>query len=378
MPGLSRSNPGYLDELGTNWQETPARRRLFAPRSKLEDRLAAQGAASRGSFDCRKAAADNLSSGLSYARRLFRQQGRDSHEVVGEHSRSNPQLEAVMSLGETSLHAATSEQHRDAPLDAGAKALALLEVRALLVGFALRISLAAALRNAHDLDAITLARCQVLFAEEAAIRAVQFRDPTKGLPMVPKGRSHMDFVGRVSLQHLVLRDQALCAFGEKDLVAELDGRAHLASLDQVGVRFKNGINLLAVGYLFAIEHAATRLIDHTASQLTKVLDLFAEFFDGRVGKHIPAAQILPVFSSAARAFPTTSSAIPMSTRYVAVCCSWRCRVVIRWIACIRRRAERLRSLNPLIRRSSSALARRPTRRVTTRTTSHNNVLSVGW
>src|SRR5213078_1925472 len=260
----------------------------------------AQGAASRGSFDCRKAAADISSSSLSSARRLFRQQGRDSHEVVGEHSRSNPQLEAVMSLGETSLHAATSEQHRDAPLDAGAKALALLEVRALLVGFALRTSLAAALRNAHDLDAITLARCQVLFAEEAAIRAIQFRDPTKGLPMVPKGRSHMDFVGRVSLQHLVLRDQALCAFGEKDLVAELDGRAHLASLDQVGVRFKNGINLLAVGYLFAIEHAATRLIDRTAPQLAKVLDLFAEFFDGRVGKHIPAAHLASLFERRAR------------------------------------------------------------------------------
>src|SRR5438093_341481 len=88
-----------------------------------------------------------------------------------------------------------------------------------------------------------------------------------------------------------------------------------------------------------------------------------------VSANISLPRILPVFSSAARAFPTTSSAIPMSTRYVAVCCSWRCRVVIRWIACIRRRAERLRSQNPLIRRSFSALARRPTRRVTTRTTS---------
>ena len=40
MPGLSRSNPGYLDELGTNWQEAPALTGLaqatFAPRSELE------------------------------------------------------------------------------------------------------------------------------------------------------------------------------------------------------------------------------------------------------------------------------------------------------------------------------------------------------
>src|SRR5436309_12375461 len=58
-----------------------------------------------------------------------------------------------------------------------------------------------------------------------------------------------------------------------------------------------------------------------------------------VSANISLPRILPVFSSAACAFPTTSSAIPMSTRYVAVCCSWRCRVVIRWIACIRRRDE---------------------------------------
>jgi hypothetical protein len=143
------------------------------------------------------------STGFSSARRLFRQQCRDSHEVVGEHSCRNQQLEAVMSLGETALHAATSEQHRDAPLDAGAKALALLEGRAVLVRFALCCSIAAALRNAHHLDAGVLARRQVLLAEEAAIRAVQFRDPTKGSPVALKGRSHMDLVGRVSLQHLV-------------------------------------------------------------------------------------------------------------------------------------------------------------------------------
>src|SRR3954462_15072901 len=157
-------------------------------------------------------AADLSSSGFSSARQSLREQRRDSHQVVGEHSRSNPQLEAISSLGETALHAATSEQHRDAPLDAGAKALALLEVRALLVRFALCSFLAAALRNAHHLDAGVLARCQVLLTEEAAIRAVQFRDSTKGLPVASKRRSHMDLVRRISFQHLVLRDQALRAF----------------------------------------------------------------------------------------------------------------------------------------------------------------------
>jgi len=81
-------------------------------------------------------------------------------------------MEAVASFGETALHAAASEQHRDAALDAGAKALTILECGAALVRFAPRCSLAAPLRNAHQLDASVLARCKVLLTEEAAIRAI--------------------------------------------------------------------------------------------------------------------------------------------------------------------------------------------------------------
>ena len=109
------------------------------------------------------------SSGSSSARRLAGQQVRDSHEVIGEHSCPNQQLEAISPMSEASLHSTTSEQHRDAPFDTGTEALNLLEVGALLVGFALRSSLATALRNAHHFDAIAIAACQVLLAEEAAI-----------------------------------------------------------------------------------------------------------------------------------------------------------------------------------------------------------------
>ena len=45
---------------------------------------------------------------------------------------SDPELKTLATLSETALHAATAEQHRDAPLDAGAKALAILELPALL------------------------------------------------------------------------------------------------------------------------------------------------------------------------------------------------------------------------------------------------------
>src|SRR5438045_5094796 len=38
------------------------------------------------------------------------------------------------------------------------------------------------------------------------------------------------------------------AFGEEDFVTELDRRAHLAALDQVGMGLEDGINLLVGGH----------------------------------------------------------------------------------------------------------------------------------
>src|SRR5713226_9673224 len=68
------------------------------------------------------------SGGFSSGRRPVRQQGCNLHEFIGEHGRCDPQLESLAAFGETALHAATAEQHRDAPLDACAKALAILEL----------------------------------------------------------------------------------------------------------------------------------------------------------------------------------------------------------------------------------------------------------
>src|ERR1700704_5577946 len=66
-------------------------------------------------------------------------------------------------------------------LNAGAKALTVLELPALLIGFAFGRLGAASLWDAHDLDAFLLARHHVLLAEEAAIRSVQFGDVAEGL-----------------------------------------------------------------------------------------------------------------------------------------------------------------------------------------------------
>src|SRR5258708_18970327 len=87
-------------------------------------------------------------------------------------------------------------------------------------------------------------------------------------------------------QHFILRDQAARAFGEEHLVTELDRRLHLAALDEVGMGFENRIELLGSWNLLAVEHTAARLIDHTGSQTTKVLDLLARFPDHHVGDHM--------------------------------------------------------------------------------------------
>src|SRR5258708_1588746 len=74
------------------------------------------------------------------------------------------------------------------------------------------------------------------------------------------------FVTRISIQHFILRDQAAPAFGEEHLVAEFDRRLHLAALDEIGMGLENRIELLASWDLFAVEHAAARLIDQIRPQ----------------------------------------------------------------------------------------------------------------
>ena len=110
----------------------------------------------------------------------------------------------------------------------------------------------------------------------------------------------MGLVGWISVQHLVLRDQALRAFSDEYLMAELDWRSHLAALDQVGVGLENGIDLLVIWYLLAIQYAATCLIDHTAPKPAKVLDLFTQLFNDHCSKHVRAAHVAGRFERRSR------------------------------------------------------------------------------
>ena len=106
-------------------------------------------------------------------------------------------------------------------------------------------------------------------------------------------------IGRVSIQHAVLSDQAAGAFGQKDLVAELDRLLSLAALDQVGVALKNGVDFLIRRDLLAIQHAAASLIDDAVAQLAIVLDVFAEGLDGQVIEWRFATGLLSLLEHAA-------------------------------------------------------------------------------
>jgi hypothetical protein len=144
---------------------------------------------------------------------------------------------------------------------------------------ALRRFGAATLRNAYRLDGAVHAGRHVLLAEEAAIGAIKVRRTAEGAAMEPERRRHVNFVGRVSFQHLILGNQASGAFGEKYLVTEFHWRAHLATLDQIGVRFEDRIDLLGRGHLFAIEHTAARLLDHPRAEIAIMHDLIAQGLD---------------------------------------------------------------------------------------------------
>ncbi len=142
------------------------------------------GEAKRGSFRRERKIEAILLSGFSFARRSLRQQVRDLHEVVGKHGRRDPHLKTFAAFGKAAFHATTAEQHRDTPLDARSEALAVLELRALLIGFSLGRFGAAALWDAHHLDAILFARRHVVLAEEPAIASIQVGSVAEGLLVV--------------------------------------------------------------------------------------------------------------------------------------------------------------------------------------------------
>src|SRR6201981_958589 len=216
----------------------------------------------------------------------FDHQVANDHELLGEHRGANKQCEALGAFGTATLHAAAAHQHRDAPFDAGAKALALLERRRSLETLALRRLAAAALWNAHHRDSAAHAGGNVFLAEEATIAAIEVRGTAEDAAVTLERGRHKNLVGRVSLEHVILGDQSLGAFGEKHLVAEFDRRAHFAALDQVGMRLEDRIDLLCIGDLLPVEHAEAGLLDHPRSETAIMRNLVADGVDLQGRQHV--------------------------------------------------------------------------------------------
>src|SRR5512132_3191711 len=117
------------------------------------------------------------------------------HQVVGQYRRAHQNLETLTAFGPASLHPPAAKQHRDATLDASAKALALLERSAPLQRFPLRSLLPATLGNAHLADASLLAVLLVFGTVKAPIARVQLGTTRKDLFMSVERRLHLIGVG---------------------------------------------------------------------------------------------------------------------------------------------------------------------------------------
>src|SRR5262249_4948123 len=99
------------------------------------------------------------------------------------------------------------------------------------------------LRNAGAADASFAADRLVADAMKASIGGKDFGSRPKCLFVSVQRRFHMIFVGRISVQDTVLRDQAMSTLGQKDLVAKFDRLVRLPALNQIRVSLKDRVDL---------------------------------------------------------------------------------------------------------------------------------------
>ena len=147
----------------------------FASKSGMEQRIATGDTLRRGGFDPRATTDTMLSNCFPSARWSPRQQRGNVHEIVGEYCRSDPQFEALVALGKAALHAATAEQDRQArraaetPARTYEKSADFKKAALFAPASGVILPPPVPLRNAHHLDTLLSARCNVLLAEETAI-----------------------------------------------------------------------------------------------------------------------------------------------------------------------------------------------------------------
>ena len=153
---------------------------------------------------------------------------------------------------------------------------------------------ATALWNARHLDAAALTSFQVLFGEKSTIGTIQLGCAAKHCLVAAQRGLDMVRVAGISVQHVILRDQPLRAFGEEHFMAEFHRRQNLPAFDQIRVRFEDGIDLLVIGNLLSQQHAATCLIDDALSETAIVFDLAAQFLCRRLRNRVYQANFVSV------------------------------------------------------------------------------------
>ena len=105
----------------------------------------------------------------------------------------------------------------------------------------------------------------------------------------------MDVIGGIALKHAVLCDQTVGTFSEKDLVAKLDRFLYFPSLDQIGVGFKDRVDLLLGCNLLSLKHAAAALTDDAGTELAIVIDLPSKLANDNVVHRVNSTLIFESF-----------------------------------------------------------------------------------
>ena len=204
---------------------------------------------------------------------LLDQQPCDSHQVIRQHSSSDQEFEMLPAFGKTPLHASSAKENGDSSLDAGPKALPILEARAFLVSCLSRRFSSTTLGNAHDFDPGVLALLDVVGAEESAVGTVKGGSLTEGLPMGFQRGFDVTLIRWVPVEHAVLGDQAPGTLSDVDFVPKFNRLQDLAPLDQIGMSLEDRKDLLLVRNLLSVKHAATTLINDAVSKAAVVVSL---------------------------------------------------------------------------------------------------------
>lgn len=113
--------------------------------------------------------------------------------------------------------------------------------------------------------------------------------------MTLKRRRDVDVIGGITLKYIVLGDQTSGTFSQKDLVAKFDRFLYFPPLDQIGVSFKDRVDLVVVWNLLSLKYAAAALIDDTVAELAVVVNLPSKLTEDNIVQQINSAFIFGLF-----------------------------------------------------------------------------------